>query len=140
MAGYSGTPLAKKLGLREGATVALLGVPEGFVDTLEPLPAGITLRADLRAKCDVIVFCADRAATLERRAPALRRALVEDGGLWLCWPKRASGVPTDLEFARVQACGLGLGLVDNKTCAVDETWSGLRFVVRRADRKSGGSR
>ena len=134
MAGYSGTPLVRKLGIRAGATVALLGVPDSVERALAPLPDDVRVRTDLRAACDVIVFCTDRASAPDRRAPALRRALLPDGGLWLCWPKRASGRPTDLDFSRVQARGLALGLVDNKTCAVDEVWSGLRFVVRRADR------
>ena len=134
MAGYSGTPLAKKLGIRSGHRVALVGAPEDFAGELEPLPEGVALRRDLRGERDVLLFFAPDAARLDRRLPTLRRALAEDGGLWIAWPKKSSGVPTDLDFDAVQRRGLALGLVDNKVCAVDEVWSALRFVVRRADR------
>jgi hypothetical protein len=131
-AGYSGTPLAQKLSIKAAAVVALVGAPDGFRDTLEGLPDGVELRAQARGRCDVIVlFCRSRAE-LEKRFAAAHRALAEGGGLWVAWPKKASGVATDLTEDAVRAHGLASGLVDNKVCAVDATWSGLRFMRRRA--------
>jgi hypothetical protein len=136
-AGYSGTPLVRKLGIKPGATVALIRAPEGFDAVLGEIPDGVTIRRRLRGPCDVIVsFHVDRAE-LERRLPALRGVLAQDGGLWLTWPKRSSGVATDLGEGPVRELGLAAGLVDNKVCAIDETWSGLRFVYRLADRPAG---
>jgi hypothetical protein len=133
-AGYSGTPLVRKLGINPGATAALIRAPEGFDAVLGELPDGVTIRRRLLAPCDVIVsFHIDRAE-LGRRLPALRGALAQDGGLWLAWPKRSSGVATDLSDGSVRELGLAAGLVDNKVCAIDETWSGLRFVYRLANR------
>lgn len=134
MAGYSGTPLAKKLGIKEGARVGLIGAPKGFARTLGRLPPGVEVRTQARGRFDVIVVFATRVAELERRFPALVRALEPDGGLWVAWPKQASGVPTELRFENVQRVGLDAGLVDIKNCAVDGTWSGLRFCYRVADR------
>jgi len=133
MAGYSGTPLAKKLGIKDGARVALVGAPTGFAKTLD-LPSGVELRSDARARLDVVVFFVKRRADLTKRFPALARALESDGGLWIAWPKKASGVATDLTENVVREIGLDAGLVDNKVAAIDDTWSGLRFVYRVADR------
>ncbi|MFZ0040912.1 MAG: DUF3052 domain-containing protein, partial [Solirubrobacteraceae bacterium] len=133
-AGYSGTPLPRKLGIKPGARVALVGAPENFERSLGNLPDGVELRRRADGRFDVIVaFFVERSA-LERRLPGLADALEQDGGLWLAWPKRASGVATDLGDGVVRAAGLAAGLVDNKVCAIDATWSGLRFVVRLADR------
>jgi hypothetical protein len=133
VAGYSGTPLARKLGITSGAVVAVVAPPDGFVDTLE-LPDGVELRASARGRLDVVVFFVTRRGELARRFPAFKRALVADGGLWIAWPKKTSGVATDLTFEPVQAIGLANGLVDNKVAAIDDTWSGLRFVYRVRDR------
>jgi len=133
-AGYSGTPLAKKLGIEASHAVALLGAPEGFESTLEGLPDGVTLRTAARGRNDVVVSFHTRRADLERRLPALLKAMDVDGGLWVVWPKRSSGVATDITEDTVRAVALPLGLVDNKVCAVDETWSGLRVVWRRERR------
>jgi hypothetical protein len=133
-AGYSGTPLPKKLGIKEGSRLALLGAPDGFDRTLGALPSGVEVRTQARGRFDVLVFFTARAAELERRFSVLMRALEPDGGLWIAWPKKASGVATDLTFEVVQPIGLDAGLVDNKVCAIDEVWSGLRFVYRVADR------
>ena len=133
MAGYSGTPLAKKLGIRAGARVAFLAAPDGFTDRV-PLPPRVQLRTQARGHLDVVVFFVTRHAELTRRFPSLRRALELDGGLWIAWPKRTSGVATDLGDRSVRECGLSHGLVDNKVAALDDTWSGLRFVYRVADR------
>jgi hypothetical protein len=134
MAGYSGTPLAKKLGIKEGARVGLIGAPKGFARTLGKLPPGVEVRTQARGRFDVIVVFVTRVAELERRFPSFVRALDPDGGLWVAWPKQASGVPTELHFENVQRVGLDEGLVDNKNCAIDDTWSGLRFCYRVADR------
>ncbi len=136
VAGYSGTPLPRKLGIKPGARLGLVRAPEDFAKTLGVLPAGVDSRAPGRGggPFDVIVCFARRAKDLARDLPALPPQLDPTGGLWIAWPKRSSGVPTDLTEAEVRARGLGLGLVDNKVCAIDDVWSGLRFVARRADR------
>ena len=133
-AGYSGTPLARKLGIKPGARLALLGAPPGFDATLGELPPEVTIRRRLRGSVDVIVAFHVRRAELERRLPALRGALDPAGGLWVAWPKRASGVPTDVTEGVVRELGLAVGLVDNKVCAIDGVWSGLRLVFRLRDR------
>ena len=134
MAGYSGTPLAKKLGLKEGQRIALHGAPEAFLRTLEPLPAGIVWRADLRATVDGVLLFAPMVATLEVALLPAAAALTPAGMLWVAWPKRAAKVPTDLTEDRVRAFGLAAGLVDVKVCAISEVWSGLKFVRRLEDR------
>jgi hypothetical protein len=134
-AGYSGTPLVRKLGIKPGARLALIGAPEGFNAVLGELPDGVTVRRRARGPCDVVVAFCVRRDQLRRRLPALRAALDPSGGLWIAWPKRASGVATDLGDGPVRELGLAAGLVDNKVCAIDETWSGLRFVYRLADRE-----
>jgi hypothetical protein len=136
-AGYSGTPLARKLGIKADSRLAVLGAPEGFETTLGELPPGVAVRRRAQGRCDVILAFFERGAELERRLPALKRALDYAGGLWIAWPKRASGITTDLGDRSVRAAGLAVGLVDNKVCAIDETWSGLRFVYRLRDRSAG---
>jgi hypothetical protein len=134
VAGYSGTPLPQKLGIGEGARVALVRAPDGFAGTLAPLPDGVRLRSRLAGKVDVVLFFATRRAELERRFATMAHALEPNGGLWIAWPKRTANVATDLTENVVREIGLHNGLVDNKVCAVDEVWSGLRFVYRLADR------
>jgi hypothetical protein len=136
-AGYSGTPLPKKLGIKEGSLVALIGAPAGFDETLGELPPAVEIRRQARGPLDVIVFFTTRRAELARRFPILARALAPAGGLWIAWPKKTSGVATDLVFLDVQEVGLVAGLVDNKVCAIDEVWSGVRFVIRLKDRLPG---
>jgi len=131
-AGYSGTPLPRKLGIKEGHRVLLANAPAGF--DLGPLP-GVTVqrRASGSAYDVIVVFTPDRQA-LDRRFGPLTARLVSNGGLWVAWPKRSSGLATDLDENVVRDVGLATGLVDNKVCAIDATWSGLRFVVRLRDR------
>jgi hypothetical protein len=136
-AGYSGTRLPRKLGIKPGATVAWSGAPAGFDRTLGDLPADVTVRSRVRGPLDVVVVFARRRTELVRRFDGARRALTPAGGLWVAWPKKSSGVATDLTFETVQRLGLDTGLVDNKVCAIDDTWSALRFVHRVADRPSG---
>jgi hypothetical protein len=125
--------LAKKLGIADGARIAIVSAPDGFCADLE-LPAGVQLRTAARGRLDVVVFFVTRHGELTRRFPAMKRALEPDGGLWIAWPKRTSGVATDLSENPVRDVGLANGLVDTKVAAIDDTWSGLRFVYRRADR------
>lgn len=131
-AGYSGTPLPQKLGIEEGSRVALVGAP---IDVAR-LVGGKTERG-LTGKepFDVILLFASSQKALIASFDHARARLREDGGLWICWPKRASGVATDLNENLVRDLGLAAGLVDNKVCAIDATWSGLRLVVRVRDRK-----
>jgi hypothetical protein len=133
MAGYSGTPLPQKLGIKEGHAVALLGAPAGFATTLGALPIGATTRARLDGTTPldvVIAFVTTREALVERVA-AIRPRLAQDGGMWIAWPKKSSGVATDVTEQTIRDVALPTGLVDNKVCAIDDTWSGLRLVIRR---------
>jgi hypothetical protein len=139
MAGYSGTPLPKKLGIKAGHRVALLQQPSGFRRTLEPLPDDVTLLDALAEEAlDVILLFVGNEKDLKQQFALAASALQSAGGLWVCWPKKASGVVTDLTEDVIRGIGLAQGLVDNKVCAVDETWSGLRFVVRLKDRPRAG--
>jgi hypothetical protein len=133
-----GTPLPRKLGIRAGDRIALLRAPEGFDQTLGELPAEVSVRRRARGTFAVIVAFARSRAELERGIGPWRTALAPAGGLWIAWPKQSSGVETDLSDGVVRAAGLAAGLVDNKVCAIDATWSGLRFVFRLADRPGLG--
>ena len=134
-AGYSGTPLVRKLGIKPAAQLGLIGAPDGFDATLGELPPGVRVRRTVaRGTFDVLVAFHTRRTDLERRLPALAGALDPAGGLWIAWPKRASGVSTDLTEDVVRTLGLAAGLVDHKVCAVDAVWSGLRLVYRLRDR------
>jgi hypothetical protein len=129
VAGYSGTPLAQKLGIKPGSRLAVLSAPAGF--EIDDLPTGVDPRSTARSRADVILsFHTDRTE-LVRRLPALMRALDVDGGLWIAWPKRASGVPTDITEDVLREVALPTGLVDVKVCAIDDTWSGLRLCLRK---------
>jgi Protein of unknown function (DUF3052) len=133
-AGYSGTPLPKKLGIKEGARVSLVGAPAEAEALIAPLPPGAVLRPQLRGEADVIVFFTRRRRELERRFDALVARLERDGSLWVAWPKRASGVETDMTENAVRDVALPRGLVDTKVCAISDVWSGLRLVRRRVNR------
>jgi hypothetical protein len=135
-AGYSGTPLPKKLGIKDGHKVALVRAPPAFDATLGELPAGVVPQAGLAGKAplDVIVVFVTRRAQLERELATLRKRMARSAGLWVAWPKKASGVETDMTENVVRELALPTGLVDNKVCAIDETWSGLRLVIRLANR------
>ncbi|MGP3910777.1 hypothetical protein OHA25_42895 [Nonomuraea sp. NBC_00507] len=131
MAGYSGTPLPRKLGVKPGHRVLAIAAPDGL-DLGEP-GADVHRSADRDPYDVILVFCADFAALHEAFPGAMAR-LTKNGGLWVCWPKRASKIPTDLSENPIRDYGLSMGLVDNKVAAIDATWSGLRFVYRVADR------
>ncbi|MGE0881843.1 MAG: DUF3052 domain-containing protein [Acidimicrobiia bacterium] len=132
--GYSGTPLAKKLGIKEGHALCLVNSSDEIEAWLSPLPdaVSITRRVPAGPTIDVIVAFFTREADAVKRLPALERALAPAGGLWLSWPKKASGVATDLTEQTFRDLLLPAGrLVDNKVCAISDIWSGLRFVVRK---------
>jgi hypothetical protein len=135
VAGYSGTPLPRKLGIKPGHRVLLLRAPDGFeASTLGELPDGITVARSARGRADVIVAFFDRRAELTKRLPMLRKLMEPAAGLWIAWPKRSSGVETDVTEDVVRELGLANRLVDNKVAAIDATWSGLRLVIRLVDR------
>jgi hypothetical protein len=139
MAGYSGTPLPRKLGIKPGHRVALARAPAGFREGLDGLPADVAVETDEAGsgRLDVaVLFCPDLRALREGWEPLAGR-LRPDGALWVAWPKKASRVPTDLAGDAVRALGLERGWVDVKVCAIDEVWSGLKFVVRLRDRPAG---
>lgn len=135
-AGYSATPLSRKLGIKEGACVATSGAPEHFPSLLEPVPPGVRLRRDLRAAgpFDVLVVFVRTEAELDERFGRAAERLEPSGGLWVAWPKQSSPLAGALRESHVRRHGLSTGLVDNKICAIDDDWSGLRFVVRRENR------
>lgn len=135
MAGYSGTPLPQKLGIKEGHRVALVSAPAGF--DLGTLPVGAAVQRGLAGRgktpppLDVILAFVKRRAELAAQLDACRARLTQAGGLWIAWPKKASGVATDLVENTIRELALPTGLVDNKVCAIDDTWSGLRLVIRK---------
>jgi hypothetical protein len=134
-AGYSGTPLPSKLGIKPGHKLLLLGAPRGFAEeTLGELPEDVTIGSRAAGKADVLVSFHTERRDLERRLPALRAAMEPAAGLWIAWPKKASKVPTDITEDVVREVALPTGLVDNKVCAIDATWSGLRLVIRLSER------
>jgi hypothetical protein len=134
VAGYSGTPLPKKLGIKEGHDVAFASAPGDFRETLGTLPEGVRVKSRATGPLDVIVLFVTRRAELERRFERLRAAMDPAAGFWVAWPKRASGVETDMTEDVAREVALANGLVDNKVCAIDDTWSGLRLVIRLEDR------
>ncbi|HLW52067.1 MAG TPA: DUF3052 domain-containing protein [Candidatus Angelobacter sp.] len=134
MAGYSGTPLVQKIGIKAGHRLLLRNDPPGFLGDLGRLPEGVAPTDRLASKANVAVYFTDKLAALEKDFAALARAIEPDGMLWVAWPKKASGKPTDLTEDVVRRVALERGLVDVKVCAIDETWSGLKLVVRLKDR------
>jgi hypothetical protein len=132
-AGYSGTPLVRKLGFRDGDAVRYVAAPPAFRELIGPLPAGAREAQD--GPYDLIVLFASERAVLAEGVPLQMAALQPAGMLWVAWPKRASKVPTDITEDVVREVALPLGLVDTKVCAIDEVWSGLKLVIRRALRR-----
>lgn len=137
MAGYSGTPLPQKLGLKPGHSVVVVGGPAGFAPSLGRLPEGASLATTATKDADLLVGFVPDKATLSKRLPAWAKATKEDGAIWVAWPKKASGIVTDVTEDVVRAQALAIGLVDVKVCAIDETWSGLKLVVPVAKRGKG---
>ncbi len=132
--GYSATPLPQQLGIKPDSRLLLLGAPEGFDETLGALPDGVTVRAAARGTADVVVLFTKQRALLEARIDTLGAAIFPEGAIWVVWPKKASKIPTDMTEDVVREVCLPRGLVDNKVCAIDDTWSGLR-VVHRVERR-----
>ncbi len=130
-AGYSGTPLVRKLGIAPGSVVAVLGEPDGFRDLLEELPDDVTMRARAQGRLDLAITFQTERRVLERRLSTILRGLRRDGAIWVAWPKKAAKVPTDITEDMVREVVLPIGLVDVKVCAIDETWSGLKVVWRK---------
>jgi hypothetical protein len=139
VAGYSVTPLPQKLGIKPMARLGVFEAPPGFANTLGKLPPGVGKTSTLRAPLDVAMYFATQRAKLIGRFAALAKAVAPAGSLWICWPKKSSGKKSDLDENVVRSIGLDAGLVDVKVCAIDETWSGLKFVVRLKDRKTQNS-
>ena len=135
MAGYSSTPLARKLGIKEGQKIALLNAPEKFVEKLEPLPSGVDIHHELCGDLSLVLLFETRASVMSDKFNVCANHILQDGMIWVAWPKKASKVPTDLSFDVAQKMGLDAGLVDTKICAIDDVWSGLKFVIRVEDRK-----
>ena len=131
MAGYSGTPLAKKLGIRAGSRVLVSGAPDSYRAALAPLPEAVTFAKKLSDSVDVIHVFAMQRAKLASALAECRRAMRADASLWVSWPKKASKVATDITEDTIREAALPLGLVDVKVCAVDDVWSGLKLVVRK---------
>jgi hypothetical protein len=136
VAGYSGTALAKKLGIKVGSRVFARGAPSNYKKLLIPLPDGVAIVARMSADTDIAHLFATRRADLAREVKAVLGKMPQDGAIWVSWPKKSSKVPTDITEDTIRAIALPLGLVDIKVCAVDEVWSGLKLVIRRENRKS----
>ncbi|WP_342117045.1 DUF3052 family protein [Pseudoduganella sp. OTU4001] len=130
-AGYSGTPLAKKLGIAAGSKVLARHAPADYPALLAPLPEGVQFAARLSATVDVLHVFADRRAALAQELAAARKGMRPDAALWVSWPKKASKVPTDITEDTIRELALPMGLVDVKVCAVSDVWSGLKLVVRK---------
>lgn len=136
MAGYSGTPLPKKLGIKEGSRIALINAPKDFKSELGELPDNVEFVKRPTRSLDIILLFVLTERALARDFAKLAARLTANGMLWIAWPKKTSGVATDFSEQRVRQIGLDAGLVDVKICAIDETWSGLKFVYRLKDRSS----
>src|SRR5688500_455259 len=134
MAGYSGTPLVKKLGIKPGYTLCIVNPPDHYLDLLCPLPEGVPIKEELSHDMDFIHLFVKDQKTFRQLFIRSKNNLKKDGMLWVSWPKKSSKVPTDLDENIIRDFGLNDGLVDVKVCAVDEIWSGLKFVYRTKDR------
>lgn len=132
--GYSGTPLAKKLGIVEGTRVVLRRAPREYAALLEPLPSGVIFARSVSKLTDIVHVFTDRKTILKAELENLRSAIKADGTVWVSWPKKASKVPTDITEDSIRELALPLGFVDVKVCAVSEIWSGLKLVIRKENR------
>ena len=131
-AGYSGTPLAKKLGIAEGGNVVAIDAPENYLELLEPLPTGVVFGRKVSGTTGIVHVFSDRKDKLESHLKALRSSIPTDAAVWVSWPKKASKVQTDITEDTIREIALPLGFVDVKVCAVSEIWSGLKLVIRKA--------
>jgi len=130
-AGYSGTPLAKKLGIVEGARVVTKNAPDGYAELLQPLPAGVLFQKEVSPATDVVHLFSSQKTELKRHLESLRYTVKSDCVIWVSWPKKTSKVPTDITDNTIRELALPLGLVDIKVCAINEVWSGLKLVIRK---------
>lgn len=135
MAGYSGIPLAQKLGVKAGLTVVTINAPTSYRRLLGTIPEGVTFSDRLKPDSSFVHIFMEKRGALEKRLAVLREKVADTGTVWVSWPKKSSGVPTDVTEDVVRAVALPLGFVDVKVCAIDETWSGLKLMVRRENRK-----
>ena len=129
MAGYSGRSVVQKLGVKPGFRIFVDGAPDSYDDVIGPLPADVTLAKRLKAPLDMVHVFAKQAAALRKKLPVCREAIAPDGMVWVSWPKKSSGVTTDVTENVVRDTALSIGLVDIKVCAIDDTWSGLKLVI-----------
>lgn len=134
MAGYSGTPLQKKLGIKPGISMFVIGPPDKYFDWISPLPEKVVVRKSSAKDLDFIHVFVSAQKEFQKQFVSQKKNLKKDGMMWISWPKKSSGIQTDLDENLIRDFGLQHGLVDVKVCAVDETWSGLKFVYRLADR------
>ena len=134
MAGYSGTPLAKKLGIKDGSTLFLLGAPKNYLELIAPLPVGVRVMPQINRETDIVHIFSTKRAELTGALLASLKKLKQDGAIWVSWPKKSSKVATDITEDTIREIALPMGLVDIKVCAVDDVWSGLKLVVRRENR------
>ena len=138
MAGYSGTPLVKKLGIREGTKLFLANAPKEYLKLVSPLPEGVKIASHMSGDTDVVHIFATKEDHLTKTLRASLAKLKQDGMIWVSWPKKSAKVPTDITEDTIRKLALPLGLVDVKVCAVDDVWSGLKLVIRKELRKSEG--
>jgi hypothetical protein len=136
VAGYSGTPLAQKLGIKPGMIMVLIDAPDHYRKLLDPIPSGVNFATRPVGNTKFVHLFATRRTELAKHLSILRRKIADDAVLWVSWPKKSSGVATDITEDVIRAVALPLGFVDIKVCAVDETWSGLKLMIRRENRKS----
>lgn len=132
MVGYSGTPLSKKLGLKPGYRVRTGNAPDNYLELIAPRPDDLAVSSRFRTDIDVWHLFTRSIDELESNLPKLKKAIYPDGMIWISWPKKSSGVPSTVSEDAIRDLALPLGLVDVKVCAVDETWSGLKLVIRKA--------
>ena len=132
--GYSGTPLAKKLGIKDGFTLALVNAPVDYPDLLQPMPTGVTISNRTEQGADIVHLFTNSRDELFRQLSELRKLIKQDGSIWVSWYKKASNIPTEITEDTIRQAAFPLGLVDVKVCAVDEKWSGLKLVIRKENR------
>jgi hypothetical protein len=136
MAGYSGTPLPQKLGIKPGMIVVAIDPPENYRKLLDPVPSGVNFATRPVGKTKFVHLFVKERRVLAKHLQSLRRKIAEDAMVWVSWPKKSSGVPTDVTEDVIRAVALPIGFVDIKVCAVDDTWSGLKLMIRRENRKT----
>jgi len=136
MAGYSGTPLAKKLGIKGGCNIFLSDAPSNYLELLGPLPEGVKMVSQIASDTDIVhIFSSDKRLLSKTLVDCLKK-MRSDGAVWISWPKKSSKVPTDITEDTIREVALPLGLVDIKVCAVNEVWSGLKLVIRKKNRSN----